>query len=235
MTPEYPPLQPLPTVPVFERSPETVAFCKAWPDAQKAMGAVLRDKTNPAFKSDYADLAAVTAAVLPALNDNGFGLMQFVSYDPAEKVVLCRTEISHESGEWKAALTAVPVTKIDAQGIGSAQTYGRRYSLMAITGVAPEDDDGNSAVGQSKAPANGRISSAQAKKDGVWDRMTAEIAACRDPDTLIKWGRDNAAAIQELPTKWQSEVRDEFGAKLQALRDEQRREQDVAEGYGDGA
>lgn len=36
-------------------------------------------------------------------------------------------------------------TKNDPQGVGSAITYGRRYSLLAMTGAAPEDDDGNKA------------------------------------------------------------------------------------------
>jgi hypothetical protein len=36
----------------------------------------------------------------------------------------------------------VPATKMDAMGFGSALTYARRYSLLAATGLAPEDDDG---------------------------------------------------------------------------------------------
>ena len=38
----------------------------------------------------------------------------------------------------------MPVTKADAQGIGSTITYGRRYGLSAICGIAQYDDDGNS-------------------------------------------------------------------------------------------
>ena len=50
----------------------------------------------------------------------------------------------HASGEWiSCGILSLPVSKIDAQGYGSALTYARRYSLSAAVGVAPEDDDGN--------------------------------------------------------------------------------------------
>jgi hypothetical protein len=32
------------------------------------------------------------------------------------------------------------------QGYGSAVTYARRYGLMGMAGIAPEDDDGNAAA-----------------------------------------------------------------------------------------
>jgi hypothetical protein len=41
--------------------------------------------------------------------------------------------------------------KNDPQGLGSAITYARRYSLMAIVGIAPDDDDGEAAMGREKA------------------------------------------------------------------------------------
>jgi hypothetical protein len=65
--------------------------------------------------------------------------------------VQVETRLLHTSGQWAAdTLTlTVPVGKPDAQGIGSALTYARRYALAAFVGVAPEDDDGNAAVGPS--------------------------------------------------------------------------------------
>jgi hypothetical protein len=49
----------------------------------------------------------------------------------------------------------VPVSKSDAQGYGSALTYARRYGLCAITGVAPEEDDGNAAAAAKPAKVPG--------------------------------------------------------------------------------
>jgi hypothetical protein len=55
------------------------------------------------------------------------------------------TILSHSSGEWIGQEMSVPVTKLDAQGAGSALTYMRRYALAAVVGVVQADDDGNAA------------------------------------------------------------------------------------------
>ena len=51
------------------------------------------------------------------------------------------------------------------QGVGSAQTYARRYGLMGLAGIAPEDDDGNAAAA---APPN---RTAQALQDAWQDAI----------------------------------------------------------------
>lgn len=110
--------------------------------AQRAFGPALKDKTNPAFRSKYADLGACVDAVLDALNANGIALIQRTL--PCESGVTVETVFVHESGEsLSCGPLHVPAAKQDPQGYGSALTYARRYSLMAACGIAPEDDDGN--------------------------------------------------------------------------------------------
>ena len=112
--------------------------------AQKAFGKALKTSTNPHFRSKYADLSACVAAVIDALNDNGIALMQ--QFYECDKGVIVETLFIHESGEQlSGGKLFVPAIKFDAQGIGSCATYARRYSLLAATGLAPEDDDGNDA------------------------------------------------------------------------------------------
>ena len=112
--------------------------------AQKAFGKALKSSTNPHFRSKYADLAACVEAVVDALNDNGIALMQ--QFHECDKGVIVETLFIHESGEQlSGGRLFVPAVKLDAQGIGSCATYARRYSLLAATGLAPEDDDGNAA------------------------------------------------------------------------------------------
>lgn len=119
--------------------------------AQRAFGPALKDKTNPAFRSRYADLGACVDAVLDALNANGIALVQ--RQHPHEGGVCVETIFLHESGEQiSAGLLHVPAVKQDPQGYGSALTYARRYSLMAACGIAPEDDDGNAASSRPPAP-----------------------------------------------------------------------------------
>jgi len=112
--------------------------------AQKAFGPALKTATNPHFRSRYADLSACVEAVIDALNNNGIYLLQ-KNYDCADGIMV-ETVFVHESGEMlECGIVHFPATKKDPQGYASALTYGRRYSLMAACGIAPEDDDGNAA------------------------------------------------------------------------------------------
>ena len=114
-------------------------------EAQKEFESVFKDSTNPHFKSKYASLDEVIAAVKPALNRNKFFLTQDTK--PTERGVTIKTVFIHESGQtFQGGELFMPVSKEDAQGYGSALTYGRRYSLLTACGIAPEDDDGQGAV-----------------------------------------------------------------------------------------
>ena len=113
--------------------------------AQGTMRGALKDSDNPFFKSKYADLASVVEAIRESFSANGLSYIQTV--EPTEKnEAKVGTTILHSSGQWiDCGCVAVPVSKADAQGFGSAITYARRYGLSAAAGVAPEDDDGNAA------------------------------------------------------------------------------------------
>lgn len=91
-------------------------------------------------------------ACLPALNAAGIALIQPTGEDESGRFV--ETILIHgESGEQLSCRVPLIVQKNDMQGFGSAVTYARRYGLMAMAGIAPEDDDGNAA---SKAPPQQR-------------------------------------------------------------------------------
>lgn len=131
--------------------------------AQKAFAPALKTSTNPHYKSRYADLAVVVEAVVDALNDNGIFVTQRTKVD--ERGVVVSTCFLHESGQFMdCGELFVPAAKHDPQGFGSALTYARRYSLMAATGIAPEDDDGIAAVdAQKKAGAKPPAQKEQSK------------------------------------------------------------------------
>jgi len=125
-------------------SPTIAALAAALVKAQSAMGGAKKDSTNPHFKTAYADLASVWDACRAPLANAGLSVVQLVSSDATHAIV--ETILAHSSGEWVSSTLAVPLTKVDAQGLGSAITYGRRYALAAIVGVCPADDDGEAAV-----------------------------------------------------------------------------------------
>lgn len=123
---------------------ENQKIAAAFVAAKRAFTPALKDKTNPAFRSKYADLGACIDAVNEALLANGIALMQETFLD--DTGVTVETVFLHESGEClRGGKLHVPAVKQDPQGYGSAATYCRRYSLMAACGIAPEDDDGNAA------------------------------------------------------------------------------------------
>jgi len=116
--------------------------------AQTNMGKALKQANNPHFRSKYADLGNVMDACLPALNEAGIALIQPTGENEHGRYV--ETTLIHgESGESLTCRVPLIVNKNDMQGYGSAVTYARRYGLMAMAGIAPEDDDGNAAA---KAP-----------------------------------------------------------------------------------
>ena len=124
--------------------------------AQKAFGPALKTSTNPHFRSKYADLSACVEAVIDALNDNGIFLLQ-KNYDCPDGIMV-ETVFVHESGEMlECGIVHFPATKKDPQGYASALTYGRRYSLMAACGIAPEDDDGNRASRPEKTTVDSNL------------------------------------------------------------------------------
>ena len=116
------------------------ALARALAKAQAVMEGASKDKTNPAFKSRYADLASVWDACRGPLTSNGLAVVQLVT--SADKTsVTVETRLLHEGGESLSSTLTLPVEKATAQGVGSAITYARRYGLSAMVGVAPDDDD----------------------------------------------------------------------------------------------
>jgi hypothetical protein len=120
-------------------------LAKALVAAQKATESIKKAASNPAFKSKYADLAHVVEGVVPALNAAGVAVIQSPGNDG--DMVSVTTVLLHESGSSLTGILKLRPSKTDPQGVGSAITYGRRYALLAMSGAAPEDDDGNAASG----------------------------------------------------------------------------------------
>lgn len=128
-------------------SNEINEIAKALAKAQIKIQGAEKDRTNPHFKSDYATLASVWDACHTALNENEIAIVQAPAITPDGGQIIV-TILAHGSGQWFRGEYRVQAAKNDPQGVGSAVTYARRYSLSAMTGVAPrdDDDDGNAAV-----------------------------------------------------------------------------------------
>lgn len=148
--------------------------------AQANMGKALKQSSNPHFRSKYADLGSVMDACLPALNERGIAVIQPTGEDDLGRFV--QTILIHgESGEQLSCRVPLIVGKNDMQGYGSAVTYARRYGLMAMAGIAPEDDDGNAAAKaapKQEAPKKISAEQFQAINDLIFDTETDEAKFC---------------------------------------------------------
>jgi len=124
-------------------------------EASKDFPEITKDTENPYFKSQYADLATLIKATRPHLAKNGLSVLQLPQTRGA--IVILTTLLAHTSGEWLSNELEMPISKIDAQGVGSGITYARRYSYQSILNIAgEEDDDGNAAVGKTQADRWGK-------------------------------------------------------------------------------
>jgi hypothetical protein len=128
----------------------TPALNAALAKAQAELQHAIKERTNPAFKSQYADLASVLDAVRP-LAAHGIAVTHYMAPQPDPRVVSLHTVLRHSSGE-QLDTGAVTMTAKDSgpQSVASAITYARRYGVMLACGIAPgdnSDDDGNAAQG----------------------------------------------------------------------------------------
>lgn len=126
------------------------AICAAYVKARGDMSAtVIKDAKGNFGK--YATLAAIVEAITPHLAKHGLAVVQEASTD--EQGIVIETWLVHETGAMmQFTPLPLPLTDRKPQAVGSALTYGRRYALAAICGLAPDDDDGQAAQDAQNAP-----------------------------------------------------------------------------------
>lgn len=122
----------------MKKSESTIELAKALAKFQRE----IKDpsKSGKANYGKYVTLDELLESIRPVLSQNGLSFLQFPGGDG--QLITITTVLLHSSGEW---IESEPFTlksqKVDPQGAGSAVTYGRRYSLSAILGVAWDTDD----------------------------------------------------------------------------------------------
>lgn len=142
-------------------APLFAALAKAQAEVENAT----KGSINPHFKSRYADLAEVLNTVRPVFSHYGLSILQSTSFDGT--LVRVTTTVAHAEGGWASSCASCVPARVDAQGIGAATTYLRRYSLAAMAGIAQEDDDGNAAAHDSRPRREPVREPAQSRDDGL--------------------------------------------------------------------
>src|SRR5688500_13230342 len=200
---------------MIETSQSIVALTAAIIKVQGGISGVKKDAVNPHFKNRYATLENVIDTARPALQQAGIAFMQA----PGQVIdgsVEVTTMLVHESGEWMRSTLHVPLGKKDAQGVGSAITYGCRYSLIAMLGLPPPDDDGEASVARQEPPPKrqvginsitGMATAHSLKKDkgpDNWDAFQGELLECETVNALTKlaMGWSTIAERDKWPGNW---------------------------------
>lgn len=114
--------------------------------AQGQIEGAKKSSSNPFFKSKYADLAECWNTCREALTANEISVIQMPEEINENGRLNITTMLAHSSGQYISSTLTMTITKLDPQAIGSAITYGRRYALAAMVGLAQEDDDGEKAM-----------------------------------------------------------------------------------------
>jgi hypothetical protein len=201
--------------------------------AQSEYKAVGKSGVNKFFNNaKYPTLDDYLAASTAALTKNGLCVSQdLVTVEGKLKLF---TTLAHSSGEEKTTSFDLILSKNDMQALGSAATYGRRYAYAAITGMAPEDDDGNLATGKgfendknqqgngngsqetggSSGLANGEQSSGpQSQKEGYKRPKNADSPSWYPSEKQIKLIRVRLSEAGWTDANWQQYKAECLGIK----------------------
>lgn len=182
--------------------------------AQLEMGKVVKASENKHFNSKYADLADVLSVAIPALAMNGITFFQPLVKQDGEWV--SRTILVHgETGTELSCDVPLHVAGGNMQAFKSATTYAKRIGAESMTGIAPEDDDGNEAA-KNPAPEKPKpqVQSAPKGPDArtLFNNLVQDMRRCDTNADMDRWWVD--AECKELrakfPADWQDNLKEEF-------------------------
>ncbi len=195
--------------------PETLAaalaaFQAELPVVEKTAAAIIqgeKDGRKFTYGYKYADLAAITAVVLPLLGKHGLSFTSRPTIGPNGFVLSYK--LRHASGESDDGEWPLPdPVRTKPKTVGSAITYARRYALCAATGLAPgdEDDDGKEASDGDRADYRPEVRADGSATEAEQARMnngpvpgTQRLATTPPDDPFYDTARPDRPPREELP------------------------------------
>lgn len=176
----------------ISHSTEIKEFVAALAKAQGMMKPAVFNRVNPHFKTRYADFTSCMDACRVPLSENGLAPIQYCETIDGKLNLV--TMLAHTSGQWmKSEFPLIP-SKMDSQGIGSAMTYAKRYSLCGMVGIVADeegDDDGEAAVGRGKheepvrQPPRPTPTQAPAQPKPPQKLLATQVAAIKDLESKL--------------------------------------------------
>lgn len=179
-------------------------YADAMKAAQAAMPSIFRGKENKQTKSWYADLEAITKAIVPVYTAHGFSLSFGQADCPIESAIRVTCEVRHIGGHSKSFWYDNPIddaglagakNKTPTHGRASATSYARRYLTIMIFNLtlSGEDDDGNGATAPYEEPVD--------QKAADWIAQANRLQEAQDYGPLkAKMLADYGGVVKNIPT-----------------------------------
>ncbi len=191
----------------------------------------------------YAPLSSGLDIVRKILGQHEIATLQTTAIDPTAGLVNLTTVLAHASGEWIASdwpVCAVADTA-NAQRMGAALTYARRYALFTLVGIAGEDDldapdlatptaSQKTAPEKPMARGNGRLNGRPPDRDrrtapglgaaasaALRDRLLAELTALVSGDAAALWAQRGLREKNTLTASDAQRVEAAFRGRLESL------------------
>lgn len=205
--------------------PQHATLWEAFAAAQAEFGPII--KNTKGARGNYAPLDAVLETVRPIINKHGLALTQATF--TVDGTLFVRSSVVHvATGEHHDAEYPAGGFALQHQQLGAGVTYARRYSLLSLLGVFPEneDDDGEKAGAAggersslAQSPPRQQLNSSQAKKADLWGAFTKRLESFTDLNDLEEWWADGGtqAKIEMMPAAWQEQAAEAYEKKQEAL------------------
>ena len=172
---------------------------------------VVKSAFNPFYKSHYADLGSIWDTVRPLLNKHGLSVSQGGA-SCADKRMKVTTLLMHASGQFIEAtleLSAVDVNKegkerFTPQTGGIAMTYGRRYGLSAMLGIASEEDTDGNGQGHGKPKAETKVTETKGGRETEDQykanrKLLAKMALPeKKTEEWVEWLEENRGSLEQM-------------------------------------
>lgn len=186
----------------MKRSEAIEKLAEALATAQGQIVAAEKDAKNSHFGAKYSTLAAIWDACRIPLTSNGLSIVQTPGF--GENSLILETTLLHTSGQWISSELPIQVDTRNLQHVGSALTYARRYSLSAMVGVCPDDDDGEAAVQPQREQRNGHAQShpASVRREPPREGPPREEPAAKR-DNRESWSSFSTRVSNERNREWQ--------------------------------
>lgn len=161
-----------PRPPVEGSAEALIAFAQALAAVENVAKTQTADTGK--YKYRYADLGDVLDECKRACSEFGLAISQNATCHDGTFLAVSTTVIHTITGQWVSFPAMMLRMPNDAQALGSALTYLRRYSLLTIFGIAPDDDDGAAATRSARQSSDGYRSEAE--------RMIHELIGDMSPE-----------------------------------------------------